>query len=84
MGCQKVLFIEANPEVYKRLQEHIKGKENVLAANVTISDYNGSINLHVTSFDQSSSILPLKEHKKIYPAIQEVSQREVPCEPLTV
>ncbi|MEW6696874.1 MAG: FkbM family methyltransferase [Bacillota bacterium] len=82
MGFQRIFFIEANPEVYQRLQDHIQGSANVLAANVAVSDFNGTITLHVTNFDQSSSILPLKEHKEVYPAIQEVSQREVPCRTL--
>lgn len=82
MGFQRIFFIEANPEVYQRLQNHIQGRANVSAANVAVSDFNGTITLHVTNFDQSSSILPLKEHKEVYPAIQEVFQREVPCRTL--
>ncbi|MEG6522280.1 FkbM family methyltransferase [Desulfotomaculum sp. 1211_IL3151] len=82
MGYQKILFIEANPEVYQRLLDHIQGRDNVLAVNVAISDYDGMIELHVTNFDQSSSILPLKEHKDIYPGIQEAYQTKVPCRTL--
>jgi|GEM_PF-981914 methyltransferase, FkbM family len=74
MGAQKVLFVEANPAVFERLQANIADRPNVQAVNCAISNKNGTINLHVTSFDQSSSILPLKHHQDIYPDITETHQ----------
>ena len=74
MEAQKVLFIEANPLVFERLQANIAAYSNVKAVNYAISNQNGTINLHVTSFDQSSSILPLKHHQDIYPDIVETHQ----------
>ncbi|WP_293335749.1 FkbM family methyltransferase [Microcoleus sp. CAWBG58] len=74
MGVQRVLFIEANPAVFERLQTNIAGFPNVLAVNCAISNINGTSTLYVTSMDQSSSILPLKEHQKIYPQIKEVER----------
>src|SRR6476469_1959610 len=74
MGVQRVLYIEANPEVFERLQIKIAGFPNVQAVNCAASDRNGTVNLHVTSMDQSSSILPLKLHAEIYPTIQETHQ----------
>jgi len=78
MGAQKILFIEANPAVFERLQANLAGYPNVQAVNCAISDRNGTINLHVTSYDQSSSILPLKHHQDIYPNIVETHQITVP------
>lgn len=82
MGVQKVLFIEANPEVYKRLVANISTLPNVDAVNCAISNYDGTTTLHVTSIDQSSSILPLKRHLEIYPDIKEVNQITVDCRTL--
>jgi FkbM family methyltransferase len=74
MGVERVLYIEANPEVFERLQIKIAEFPNVQAVNCAVSDRNGTLNLHVTSMDQSSSILPLKLHAEIYPDIQETHQ----------
>ena len=74
MGAEKVLFVEANPTVFERLQANIAVYPNVEAVNCAIADRNGTIDLHVTSFDQSSSILQLKRHQEIYPHITETHQ----------
>ncbi len=74
MGAHKVLFVEANPSVFERLQANIAVYPNVEAVNCAIADRNGTVDLHVTSFDQSSSILQLKHHQEIYPHITETHQ----------
>ena len=74
MGVQNMLFVEANPVVFDRLQANLAAVPNVLVANCAISDRNGTVDLHVTSFDQSSSILQLKHHQEIYPHITETHQ----------
>lgn len=74
MGVQNVLFVEANPVVFERLQANLAAVPNVRLANCAISDRNGTVDLHVTSFDQSSSILQLKHHQEIYPHITETHQ----------
>jgi FkbM family methyltransferase len=82
MGVQRVLFIEANPEVFERLRQNVSTHPGITVANCAISDQNGSATLHVTSMDQSSSILNLKRHLKIYPEISEIQQVIVPCKTL--
>lgn len=74
MGINKFLFIEANPEVFKRLKANVSNVPGVIAVNYAVSDHDGVVTLHVTSMDQSSSILPLKRHKEIYPDIYETQQ----------
>jgi len=71
MGMQDILFVEANPAVYARLSANIAPYSCARAVNYAISNQDGITPLHVTSFDQSSSILPLKRHKEIYPDIKE-------------
>ncbi|MEG4352128.1 FkbM family methyltransferase [Microcoleus sp. LAD1_D3] len=74
MGVQRVLFVEANPAVFERLKTNIAGFPHVLAVNCAVSNINGTSTLYVTSMDQSSSILPLKDHQKFYPEIKEVER----------
>jgi|GEM_PF-2303824 len=82
MGVERVLFVEANPEIYQKLLQTIGDRGGVIAAQCAISDHNGAITLHVTSMDQSSSILPLKRHQEIYPGIVEEKAVKVPCRTL--
>ncbi|MFH1673057.1 MAG: FkbM family methyltransferase [Pseudomonadota bacterium] len=84
MGVEKVLFVEANPAVYERLQKNISGFPNVRAVNCAISNKTGLATLHVTSMDQSSSILPLKHHKDLYPDVKETHQVTVTSKTLDV
>lgn len=77
MGFQNILFIEANPVVFERLKETISGISNVKAVNCAINNLDGETTLYVTSYDQSSSVLPLKEVKRIYPFITESHQVKV-------
>ncbi|MGB3534837.1 MAG: FkbM family methyltransferase [Microcoleaceae cyanobacterium] len=79
LELQKTLLIEANPIVFKRLARAVEQEKNVIAVNCAISDYNGTATLHITSLEQSSSILPLKQVSQYYPQIQETEQISVPA-----
>ena len=63
MGSTHVLYIEANPSVYERLQANIESRDNKRAKismlNRAVSDAPGTLELHLASFDQSSSLLPM-------------------------
>lgn len=82
LGFKKVLFIEANPKVYERLLQTVGDTPNVRTVNMAVSDQSGEVTLHVTSYDESSSILPLKRHKELYPLIEETSRLTVPSRTL--
>lgn len=82
MGAERVLFVEANPDTYQRLLHTIGDRSGVITAQCAVSDHNGSIRLHFTSMDQSSSILTLKRHQEINPSIVEEKTVEVPCRTL--
>jgi len=69
MGVQKAVFIEANPRVYSRLKQNLQGIPGCICVNAAVTNQSGSATLNVMSMDQSSSILPLKRHKEIYPEI---------------
>lgn len=74
LGASKVLMIEANPSVFGRMARNTSDLQNVIAVNCAVTDHCGTASLHITSMDQSSSILPLKRHKEIYPEIRETDQ----------
>jgi FkbM family methyltransferase len=70
------VYIEANPDAFKVLRDNLPNRECHLVA---ISDRVGIADFHVTSFDQSSSLLPLKIHGTLYPNIVERQVIQVPC-----
>ncbi len=74
LGVKKMLLIEANPVVFKRLTQNLAAEQNVMAVNCAMSDRNGTATLHITAFDQGSSILRLKEVSRVYPQVQETEQ----------
>ncbi|MGI2902447.1 FkbM family methyltransferase [Tolypothrix sp. VBCCA 56010] len=82
MGIKNIFFIEANPVVFDKMKENIKDNSNILSANCAITNSDGKTTLYVTSNDLSSSILPLKYHKQIYPSIVETHQVIVPSKTL--
>ncbi|MGK7920533.1 MAG: FkbM family methyltransferase [Trichodesmium sp.] len=75
LNFSTILLIEANPTVFARLKENIGEESNdVKAVNYAISNQNGKVKLYVNSIRQSSSILPLKNYRNIYPNIRETEQ----------
>lgn len=70
------IYVEANPEAFAVLRQALPDRE---CHPVAIADREGIADFHVTSFDQSSSLLPLKKHLKIYPGIVERCLIQVPC-----
>ena len=82
LGIENILFIEANPEVYARLVEKLDGEAGIGTACCAVTDHSGECELHVTSMDQSSSVLALKRHAEIYPEIRETTVIQVPCRTL--
>ena len=75
MGVEPI-YVEANPEVFGQLVSRLPDRE---CHNVAISDTEGEVDLHLMSFDQSSSILAPRKHKEIYPEIRETGTIRVPC-----
>lgn len=76
MGLPKILFVEANPNVFERLNNKLSGAKNVQTVNCAISNQDDQeVVLHITSNNElSSSIFPLKEHLRIHPSVKEINQ----------
>ncbi len=80
MGFQKILYIEANPELIPELKKKAARYPGIVfVVHAAVTDVDGLIKLRVTSQNQSSSILALGKHLEIYPSIKEVKQVEVPA-----
>jgi FkbM family methyltransferase len=78
LGAQNVLCIEANPSVYARLVSRVGHLAGVQTVQCAVGDHDGTATFRITSSDQSSSLLPLKKHRDLYPQIVETTQLQVP------
>ena len=77
MGAQRVVLVEANPAVYARLAEAMRGRPDVMAIHRAISDKAGRVKLHLASSDRCGSLLPMASHLVIYPDIAPLGTVEV-------
>lgn len=69
-GIKKVVFIEANPKLASGLRDRFKVQSDVKVIEAAASDTEGRATFNITTMDQSSSLLPLKEHARLYPKIK--------------
>lgn len=67
----KVIWIEPIPEIFKVLENNIRGYEGQRAFNALVTDCDGQeYTFNVASNrGQSSSILPMKGHKELWPQV---------------
>ncbi|HAN46441.1 MAG TPA: FkbM family methyltransferase [Cyanobacteria bacterium UBA8156] len=82
LGCCPIALIEANPHVFARLRDRLGEEPDVFLVEGAIAADWGEATLHLTSWDQSSSLLPLAQHREVYPDIAEVGQIQVATRPL--
>lgn len=81
MGFEKILLIEANPELARKLRDKYEALPQVTIAHCAASSERGFVELNITNGDQqSSSILPLGLHAEVYPQIQVESKVRVPAD----
>lgn len=72
-GVERVLWVEANPELVPGLRDHVSGFSGQRALQALVSDKDDeSTDLRLTTFSMASSILPLKRHLDYYPSMPEV------------
>jgi FkbM family methyltransferase len=60
----------------------MRARPDVQTVLRAVSDTPGTITLHLASFDQSSSVLPMGMHRSVYPGIQPSGTVEVAATPL--
>ena len=73
-GFEPITWVEAQPELAQALIKNLDPENNTVF-NFAAWDTNGEEKkLHITSNSQSSSLLHLKTHLKIYPEIKKVKE----------
>jgi len=69
-GIDNIIWIEANPKVYSKIEFISNSNKNEITFNYAISDIdNQFVRLNVTNNGQSSSILELGKHKIHHPHV---------------
>jgi FkbM family methyltransferase len=71
----KTLLIDANPSAVERLQQNFADSPHVQVVQAAITNHNDTVTLHLTSLESSSSILPWKQYREIYPHINKLLWR---------
>jgi FkbM family methyltransferase len=76
LGVKKVIYIEADPEVFKKTITNIKNYKGYVAYNYLVTDkINRTYFFNVSNNGgNSSSIYDFKEHKSIYPEVSYVKK----------
>lgn len=70
LGIEKVIWIEACPEIFKTLKQIVSEFPKQKAYNYLISNVDGQEhNFYITNNGQSSSLLELGKHKTFHPEI---------------
>lgn len=72
IGCKKLIYVEANPEVMEQLTNNASkylNKIDVKVYNYAITKENGIYPFYVTDNKMSSSLLELGTHKSHYPTV---------------
>ena len=82
MGIEKVLFVEANPEVFQRLQKKMAAMPEAIVANYAICDRDGFVDLHLAANEQSSSILSANQESDQSVFTREISRVTVEAKTL--
>lgn len=77
MGFEGVLWIEPNPEAFRRLKTNIAVYPNQIALNVGLHDTLKKATLHITNNIASSSLLEMDKHLKYHPEVRFVKDIEV-------
>jgi len=79
IGCHRMIFIEAVPEIYEQLKKNIAPYMDAMAINVCISDVDDQeSDFHITNNEgQSSSLLELGVHAIEHPDVVVTETRKM-------
>ncbi len=76
ISVEKMVWIEANPDLIPYLENKFKDVENIVIFNEAIFDVEKKVTFKISNNLQSSSILNLKEHKRLFPDVHYVKEIE--------
>ena len=84
LGIEKMIFIEAIPDIYQRLLKNCEDYPEAICFNECISDVDGEdITFKISNNDgQSSSFLELGTHKQMHPDVHYI--REIKCKTVRI
>lgn len=68
-GISPVVFVEANPDLASALRDRFASDRDITVIEAAASDTEGTAGFNITSMDQSSSLLDLRDHATLYPKI---------------
>ena len=74
ISVEKIIWVEANPDLITYLHDKFKDTENIKIFNEAIFDEEKQIYFKISNNLQSSSILELKEHKRLFPDVHYVKE----------
>lgn len=79
----RIVSVEPLPEAFEALCRNLGGRPGFTAVCCAVSDYDGETEFRRSSFDQSSSILPMGSlHKECFPFSAGEEMVRVPCRTL--
>jgi len=76
-GLDPIVLVEANPKYAEDLRREYELQDGVFVAENAISDEAGEVVFNIATSDQSSSLLKLGVHAKLYPGITYAQQIKV-------
>jgi FkbM family methyltransferase len=79
LGVSKMIFVEADPDIFERLKVNLSKYQNAIPVNVCLSDSDGEeVEFKRTNnAGQSSSIMDLHLHKQSHPEVHVVDSIEL-------
>lgn len=78
LGINKVIWIEANTDLFPKLMDNITKFPNPVAYNFAAGEENKKVTLHISNnAGQSSSVLELGTHKQAHPDVHYIDDKEV-------
>jgi FkbM family methyltransferase len=82
-GARRVVWVEANPELIETLRKNVSKFPGQSAHQAAVSDLDGlTVDFHLASNGESSSLLRMKTHQKHYPHIPQYAS--IPVKTTTV
>jgi len=74
-GLQKVLWIEADPEAFKKLKKNISQYKNQIALNYLVLNKKKKSKFNISNSNgNASSVLEFSKHKKMYPNVKYIKK----------
>lgn len=79
----KIISYEIHEPSLKIMNDAMRGDKNFESHFIALNNYNGTTTFRISSYDGSSSLLPMSDlHKTAYPISKDITEVEVECKRL--